>query len=129
MCGKAADIHHIVHKCEGGLDFPLNYKYLCGEHHRGKHGPHRDSSTDIEYKLELQDKLQQVLYKKYYGFDELIDVLELNKSKAKRILKELKLYKEGYDTEDIIYKLMGSKKYEEYMMHEYKDFIPIFYSV
>lgn len=129
MCGKAADIHHIVHKCQGGLDFPLNYKYLCGEHHRGKHGPHRNNAIDIEYKLELQGKLHQVLYKGYYSFEELTDILELNKSKAKKILKGLRLYKEGYDTEDIIYKLMGSKKYEEYMMQEYKEFIPIYFSI
>lgn len=129
VCGKVADIHHIVHKCQGGVDFPLNYKYLCVEHHRGKYGPHRDSFVDIEYKLELQSKLQQVLHKRYYSLEELIDILELNKSKVKKILSSLKLYKEGYYKEEIIYKLMGSKRYEEYMLEEYKDFIPIYFSV
>ncbi len=29
ICGDYADVHHIVHRSEGGLDFKLNYKYLC----------------------------------------------------------------------------------------------------
>ena len=42
ICGDYADVHHIVHRSEGGLDFKLNYKYLCKKHHRSKLGPHRD---------------------------------------------------------------------------------------
>ncbi len=121
ICGREADIHHIVHKNEGGLDFPLNYKYLCSEHHRGKNGPHRNNKVDLEYKLELQYRLERMLEKNYYTMDELIDILSLNKTKAKKFFKELKLYKEGYKKNDIIYRLMGKKKYNEYMLEDYYD--------
>lgn len=126
ICGREADIHHIVHKNEGGLDFPLNYKYLCPEHHRGKEGPHRNSKIDIEYKLELQERLERILYKDFYTTEELIEVLSLNKTKAKKFFKELKLYKEGYKKSDIIYRLMGKKKYNEYMLEDYYDMMVMF---
>lgn len=54
ICNKKADIHHIVHKSEGGFDIELNYMYLCEEHHRGKLGPHHCLKTDISYKINLQ---------------------------------------------------------------------------
>lgn len=121
ICGIQGDIHHIVHKHEGGLDFPLNYKCLCNEHHRGKNGPHRNKKTDIQYKLELQDKLHEILPKNFYTPEQLIEILNLNKCKTKKFFKDLKIYKEGYKTEDIIFRLMGRKQYVEYMLDEYYD--------
>jgi hypothetical protein len=121
ICSREADIHHIVHKNQGGLDFPLNYKCLCPEHHRGKYGPHRDSKVDLEYKLDLQYRLERLLEKNFYTVEELIDILSLNKTKAKKFFKELKLYKEGYKNNDIIYRLMGKAQYNEYMLEDYYD--------
>jgi hypothetical protein len=121
ICGRGADIHHIVHKNEGGLDFPLNYKYLCPEHHRGKAGPHRNKKVDLEYKLDLQYRLDRILEKNFYTVEELIDILSLNKTKAKKFFKELKLYKEGYKKDDITYRLMGKAQYNEYMLEDYYD--------
>lgn len=121
ICSREADIHHIVHKNQGGLDFPLNYKCLCPEHHRGKYGPHRDSKVDLEYKLDLQYRLDRLLEKNFYTVEELIDILSLNKTKAKKFFKELKLYKEGYKKDDIIYRLMGKAQYNEYMLEDYYD--------
>lgn len=125
ICGRDADIHHIVHKNEGGLDFPLNYKYLCCEHHRGKQGPHRNERTDLEYKLELQYRLENILRKNFYSFEELIDLLNLNKTKVKKLFSSLRLCKEGYKKEDIIYRLMGNHKYNEYMLEDYYDMMVI----
>jgi hypothetical protein len=121
ICSIEAEIHHIVHKNQGGLDFPLNYKCLCPEHHRGKYGPHRDSKVDLEYKLDLQYRLERLLEKNFYTVEELIDILSLNKTKAKKFFKELKLYKEGYKNNDIIYRLMGKAQYNEYMLEDYYD--------
>lgn len=121
ICGRQADIHHIVHKNEGGLDFPLNYKCLCPEHHRGKEGPHRNHKIDIGYKLEMQDNLNNILYKEFYSSDELVGILELNKTKAKKFFRNLKVYKEGYKKSEIIYRLMGNKEYNEYMLEDYYD--------
>lgn len=126
ICGREADIHHIIHRNEGGLDFPLNYKYLCPEHHRGKMGPHRNEKVDIEYKLELKEKLSKLLIKDFYTMEELIQVLNLNKTKAKKFFKGLRLYKEGYKKEDIIFTLMGKKEYNEYMVEDYYDMMVMF---
>ena len=121
-CGKPADKHHIVYRSQGGLDFPLNFKYLCSEHHRGKNGPHKNKKIDLQYKLEMQKQLQKLLCKKFYRLDELTTLLQINKRMLKKLLKDYKLYKEGYKSIDVIYRLMGNKTYAEYMMEEYYDF-------
>ncbi|RMC94718.1 HNH endonuclease [Clostridium autoethanogenum] len=123
ICGKPADKHHIVYRSQGGVDFPLNFKYLCSEHHRGKSGPHKNRKLDLLYKVEMQQKLQKLLYKEFYTLDELVNLLQINKGMLKKLLKEYKLYKEGYRSFDVIYRLMGKKKYTEYMLQEYYDFI------
>ncbi|MCH3963082.1 MAG: HNH endonuclease [Clostridium sp.] len=123
ICGKLADKHHIVYRSQGGVDFPLNFKYLCPEHHRGKTGPHKNRKVDLEYKLEMQDKLENILCKEFYTLDELVKLLEINKGMLKRLLREYKLYKEGYKSSDVIFRLMGRKKYTKYMLEEYYDFI------
>lgn len=126
VCGKPADKHHIIHKCEGGLDFPMNYKYLCFEHHHGRKGPHKDNTTDLYYKLELQDKLKNLLQDEFYTLDKLTSLLEINCRPLKKLLKDCRLYKEGYRANDIIFSLMGRNLYHEYMLEEYQEFIPIF---
>ncbi|NFH80981.1 HNH endonuclease [Clostridium botulinum] len=116
ICQKQADIHHIVHRSEGGLDIKLNYKYLCSYHHRGKPGPHHCEETDILYKLELQNNLFYLLQNDYYKFKELMILLEVSKNQLKKIVKNLKVYKEGYKKLDIVVKIMGGKLYTEEMI-------------
>jgi HNH endonuclease. len=123
ICGKQADKHHIVYRCQGGVDFPLNFRYLCPEHHRGKNGPHKNRKLDLEYKIQMQKSLEKLLYKDYYNVEELVGLLQINKGMLKRLLKEYRLYKEGYKRADILYRLMGKKKYTEDMLEEYYDFI------
>ncbi|AYE34634.1 hypothetical protein [Clostridium septicum] len=118
ICGAPADIHHIVHKHEGGYDFDLNYKYLCNLHHRGKNGPHNCIETDLKYKLELQDKLYKLLPKDHYNAKELLEILRLPSCSLKRLIKNLKLYKEGYLKDEIIKNLMGGKLYFHSMLDE-----------
>lgn len=113
ICQKEGDVHHIVHRSEGGLDFELNYKYLCPNHHRGKNGPHKDKFTDLKYKLEMQTKLELTLKKEFYSLKEIYELLHIKKNQLKRISKNLRLYKEGYLSKDIIFELMGRKKYSK----------------
>lgn len=120
ICNKKADIHHIVHRSEGGLDIELNYKYLCEKHHRGKYGPHHSIETDIKYKLELQDKLYSLLPKEYYTFKELVQILEISTSALKRITKNIRLYKEGYKKDDIVLTIMGRTLYSEETLENMK---------
>lgn|GEM_PF-328449 len=121
VCGKVGEKHHIIFKRDGGLDFHLNYVYLCAEHHRGKHSPHRDMKINIAYKLKFQKEIFKILVKKYYFMDELIKLLLLNPSQARTICKKFKLYKEGYKKEDIIKRLMGGKLYYEFMIDKDYD--------
>ena len=126
ICGKQADKHHIVYRCQGGVDFPLNFKYLCSEHHRGKNGPHKNRKLDLEYKLQMQRNLDELLLKDYYTLDELVESVKINKGMLKKLFKGYRLYKEGYRKSDIIYRLMGKKRYTEDMIEEYYDFIANF---
>lgn len=116
ICNTQADIHHIVHRSEGGFDIELNYKYLCPYHHRGKYGPHHCKEVDIRYKLDLQNKLFDILKKDYYSFKDLSLKLDIPNNKLKRITRDLKLYKEGYKKSDIILKIMGGQLYSEEMI-------------
>ncbi len=116
ICNAPADIHHIVHRSEGGFDIELNYKYLCPYHHRGKYGPHHSKEIDLRYKIDLQNKLYEILTKDYYYFKELSQILNIPNNTLKRITKDLKLYKEGYKKSDIIFKIMGNKFYTEEML-------------
>lgn len=118
VCGASADLHHIIYKKYYNVDFKFNYKYLCPAHHRGSNGPHKNKIVDITYKLELQNHLHEVLNKNFYSLKELTYMLELSVSGTKKVKNSLKLYKEGYKTEEIILFLMGGKTYSEEMLED-----------
>lgn len=118
ICGKKADIHHIVHKGKGGFEFPLNYIYLCHYHHRGPLGPHKNLITDLKYKLELQSQLYSLLPKDFYSSKELNSILGIKGNPLKRLISTLKLYKEGYSKKDIIFTLMGKRYYTNEMLED-----------
>lgn len=118
ICGKEADVHHIIHRSEGGFDIDINYKYLCAFHHRGKNGPHQNIFVDLQYKIEMQNKLYNILPKKYYSPKEISQILGIHNGSLKRLLKNLKRYKEGYKKEDIILTLMGGTKYNVDVLEE-----------
>jgi hypothetical protein len=126
VCKEEGYKHHIVFKSEGGFEFKLNYKYLCLEHHSGKLSPHKNNIIDISYKLELQEKLKDILTDDYYSKEKIKELLELNNNSLKRLLLNLKLYKEGYKKHDIIFKLMGNKIYNEYMLEDFYDILSNF---
>lgn len=111
ICNKKADIHHIVHRNEGGFDIELNYKYLCPTHHRGRSGPHHNLEVDIQYKIELQCELYNLLQKEYYSSKQLALIMNLSRNTVKRLVKNLKLYKEGYKKDSIILTFMGGTFY------------------
>ena len=111
ICGAKGDIHHIVYRGHGGLNFELNYKYLCKKHHRGIHGPHKNKIIDYKYKLEMQDKLCSIFIKTYYSIDSINEILRLSISSRKKIQNKLFLYKEGYKNSELIFFLMGDHYY------------------
>ena len=118
VCGKPADKHHIVYKSQGGIEFPLNFRYLCALHHRGNMGPHKNRRLDLEYKLNMQRSLEDILIEEIYHIEELVPLLNINKGMIKRLFKEYKQDDKGFRKADIIFRLMGRKKYDEKMLLE-----------
>lgn len=118
VCGNSADKHHIVYKSQGGIEFPLNFRYLCTYHHRGKSGPHKNRRLDLEYKLDMQRKLEEILTEEVYNIEELELLLKINKGMILRLFKETKLNDKCFKKADIIFRLMGRKKYDEKMLYD-----------
>ena len=112
ICGDPADKHHIVYRSQGGIEFPLNIRYLCSFHHRGKDGPHKNRMLDLEYKLDMQRKLEEILIKEVYTTEELVPLLNINKGMLVRLFKEYRQNEKGLRKADIIFRLMGRKKYD-----------------
>lgn len=114
VCGKPyAELHHIIHRSAAAYltNIPINFKFLCGEHHRGNSSPHRCHSIDRQYKVELQEKLEAMFIKDYYSEEEIRQALEISKSEVKKLTKKMILHKEGYTREDIIKRLLGGRYY------------------
>ena len=116
ICGEPADKHHIVYKSQGGLEFPLNFRYLCTLHHRGSMGPHKNRRLDLEYKHNMQRNLEDILTKDFYYIEELVLLLNINKGMILRLFKQYKQYDKGIKSVDIIFRLMGRKKYDDKML-------------
>jgi hypothetical protein len=115
VCGKPADKHHIVYKSQGGIEFSLNFRYLCSLHHRGNMGPHKNRKLDLEYKLNMQRNIEEVLVEEFYHIDDLVSLLNINKGMIKRLFKQAREEDKGFRKADIIFRLMGRKKYDESM--------------
>lgn len=107
VCGKKGDKHHIIHKDEGGMDFPLNCIYLCEEHHRGPKGPHKDASVDASYKKLLYDTLHKLFSNPFYSEIEIKELTGLSVSQLRTLKKTLRRHKEGFRTVDVIDFLMS----------------------
>jgi hypothetical protein len=113
-CGKPySELHHVIFKSQAKyLEYvPLNFKYLCNEHHRGNKSPHASKKIDLAYKREYQAKINNLLDKDYYSLKELQDILQISKKECERVLNKCLLYKSGYKREDIIKRLLGGRSY------------------
>lgn len=111
---SAAEIHHIVKRSQASYltNIKINFKYLCPEHHRlGKDSPHMNKETDFKYKYELQTKLFSLFSKDFYTEKEIKEKLETTSSEVRKIVKKLKVYKEGYDRVELVVRLMGGRFY------------------
>jgi len=121
VCGKSADKHHIVYKSQGGIEFRLNFRYLCSVHHRGKMGPHKNRRLDLEYKLNMQRQLEEILVNEFYNSSDLEILLNINKGIIKRLFEKYKLIDQSFRKTDIIFRIMGLKRYDEKMPLEEKS--------
>lgn len=116
-CGRLhPELHHIIFRSQAAYmaNIKINFKYLCGDCHRGNNGPHRNKAKNLQYKLELQDKLDKLFGdKQYYTEKEVQEKLQTTASETKKITKKLMWYKEGYKAEDITFRCMGGMLYAE----------------
>ena len=112
ICGRnGCDRHHIIHRCENGLDAQFNLVDLCPAHHRGPHGVHNNPELDLHLKIEMQKKLEDMFPKRYYTAEEIRDIADLRYSQIRKFEKGNRLHKYGYDRNDIIFYLMGGNTY------------------
>ncbi len=102
ICGEVGDRHHIIHKDEGGLDYPLNYIYLCKVHHRGRYGPHENEEVDAKYKKMLLQTLKKTFPNDYYTLEEVRHSISIPNNLLRTMTKNLKHHKEGFRQMDII---------------------------
>lgn len=114
ICGAPAQLHHIIYRSIAPYmrNIKINFKYLCLEHHTGNAGPHKNRNLDIKYKLELQKKLFELFSEKeFYSESEIKEKLENTSSEVRKLVKSLRINKEGYSKFDLIIHMMGDKLY------------------
>jgi len=115
VCGKPySELHHLIFKSQAKYleHVPINFKYLCNEHHRGNKSPHRCKKIDLAYKREYQVKVNKLITQDYYSLEKLKDILGISKKECERVVNKATLYKEGYKKEDIINRLLGGRYYD-----------------
>lgn len=114
-CGRVQpELHHVIFRSQAPYmaNIKINFKYLCGDCHRGNNGPHRNKKENLKYKLELQKNLFELFGdKEYYTEKEIQEKLWTTSSEARKITKKLMWYKEGYRGLDIVIRCMGGMLY------------------
>jgi predicted XRE-type DNA-binding protein len=93
------------------VNVPVNFKDLCPSHHRGNGSPHMNKKKDLQYKQELQARLNVMFHKDYYTLNEIKEILEISKSEAEKVVNKTPIFKEGYKREDIIKRCLGGRFY------------------
>jgi hypothetical protein len=110
-CKHPGQKHHIVFRSQGGLDIPLNFRYLCVEHHTGKDGPHKNRSLDIKYKTEEQERLFELFAEDSYTMSQIVEIIGSDDDRIEKRFRKVPNRAGIYEREDIIRALMGGRIY------------------
>ena len=110
-CNQPGQRHHVVFRSQGGLDFKLNYKYLCPEHHTGNESPHQNRDIDLEYKREMQMELSALFFEETYTLSQIIELIGNDRKNLEKRLKKVPNIVGQYKREDIVRALMGGRLY------------------
>ncbi len=110
-CNQPGQRHHIVFRSQGGLDFKLNYKYLCPEHHTGNESPHKKKEIDLRYKREMQMELLALFFEDTYTLPQIIELIGEGKKNLEKKFRKVPNTVGLYKREDIVRALMGGKLY------------------
>ena len=113
LCGLPGERHHIVYRSHGGLDYALNYAYLCPEHHTGIRGVHNDRALDLMLKIRLQRSLEDLFCLPGYQAPEIAELLGKDRRRLGKRLAKVPHRCGIYLREDIIKFLMGGKLYAD----------------
>lgn len=115
VCGSPyAEKHHIIFRSQAKYleNVPINFKYLCPEHHRGNYSPHMCRKMDKQYKQDYQEKIIKLIsYNEFYTEEQIKHKLDISNNDVKRIVKKLNRRKEGYWGNELIIRLLGYKLY------------------
>lgn len=117
LCGKPnSEEHHIVWISQAKYmkGCKLNKMYLCSMHHRKSKGPHKDTRTDLKYKLKLQNQLFKLFNKKDYKYTkkDIKKILGISKIATERLCEAIRGNKKNaYYRIDIITACMGGTLY------------------
>lgn len=116
-CGHPySEKHHIIFRKQQKAmeNCPLNFIYLCYEHHRGsKHSPHMVRKVDLKYKVMLQEKLEKEFSdKEIFNEDEIKEILKITPKDVIKLIKPICRTIDGYIVEEIIKQCLGGKMYK-----------------
>ena len=117
VCGKTGyvEIHHNIKRSQASYmkQIKINLVQLCQDHHRGStNGVHHNKKLDLKLKIELQNKLQAMFTEKYYSREEIQEKLECSDFDVTLIVKKIALYRYGYNTEQLIRRMLGGRLYD-----------------
>ena len=114
-CGlNYSEGHHIIYKSSAKYmeNVPSNIVYLCQEHHRGNHGPHKDNKVNKQLKIDYQHYLESIFANDIYTLDEIAELLQVEWKEATRITKTIPYFKTGYKKREIIKRCLGGQFYD-----------------
>jgi len=115
-CGAVGYVerHHTVFRSQASyMKFiPCNTVLLCLDCHRGsKNGVHHNKETDLKLKSQLQNELFGMFSDKFIKGEEIQEKLKCTKIDSTLILKKLTMYRQGYEREQLVRRLLGGKLY------------------
>lgn len=116
ICGKEnirCEIHHIIFRSQSSYmrTIKINLISLCVDCHRGNNSPHQDKRLDLQLKVKLQFKLQEMFSEKWYSGEQIQEILQCTDFDLVLILKKMCLYRFGYNAEQLVLRLMGGRLY------------------
>ena len=108
----ASEIHHIIYRshCKALIKSNLNLISLCQQCHAKIHRGKESKELNKKLRLQFQNKLEILFDKQYLTEEEINDVLKINQTALRGLLKTLIVYKGNlFKREDVIRVCMGGK--------------------
>lgn len=107
-----AELHHIVFRSQGGLNFKLNLIPLSVEEHKGDDGPHKNRQRDLELKQWLQEQLFEMFQRdELYTLKEIASKLGMREKTLYKPFKRVDMTAGEYLGKNVVKRLMGGRFY------------------